>query len=117
MKIKGKEIKEYFMGEGVTQVGISTTRVLKGEVEGLEKDIEECLDNLVLELQTQAYEMEKSRKQGTPVFIETQLMYYHQSRAYLEVVREINEKFGTNYSNNIKKIIKHFETKTPAKDD
>lgn len=78
------------------------------------EELDRYLDNLVLELQTWVYDNEKVRHSATSN--ETQIGCYHCARSYLDAIREINKTFGTNYALSIEKIIKHFETKTPAKD-
>lgn len=77
-------------------------------------EVDTCLDKLVLELQIFAYEAEKARH--IEVSNEKQKGHYYRARAYLDAVGEINKTFGTNYAQSIEKVIKHFETKAPAKD-
>jgi len=76
-------------------------------------EIDKCLDNLVLELQTCAYDNEKAKTSATSN--ETQIGCYHCMKSYLDTIKEINKSFGTNYAQSIEKIVEHFEKKTPAK--
>lgn len=111
MKIKGKEIKEYFDPK---HIGMDAHITTKDLAENLEKNLEESLDDFVLELQTRVYDNEKARHSATSN--ETQIGCYHYVNAYLDTIEEINKIFGTNYAQSIEKVVKHFETKTPAKD-
>jgi len=78
------------------------------------EEVDACLDNLVLELQTCAYDNEKAMHSA--ISVDKQIGCYHCMKSYLDTIKEINKNFGTNYTRDIEKIVKHFETKTPAKD-
>ncbi|MDP2907006.1 MAG: hypothetical protein Q8O03_03635 [Nanoarchaeota archaeon] len=112
MKIKGKEIREYFKPENIGMDAYYTTHDI---VEFLEKDTKECLEDLVLTLQDRAYRMAQLSKDFN-VSETMREKYNHQAWSYLDAVGDINRIFGTNYSTSIDKVKIHFENKTPAKD-
>lgn len=101
---------------------LKQVELIEGRMENIKQkiyynkdEVDTCLDNLVLILQDWAYNA--SKRLESLVDKNEKEKAYIRARAYLDAVGEINRKFGTKYSESIKNVIKHFETKTPAKDD